>query len=43
MVATIARLGTSNDFNLTIGDGVDCKLNHAFGVRPAQAEYLHDS
>jgi hypothetical protein len=37
----LAPLGTSNDFNFSVGGGVDWKLNHGFGIRLAQAEYLH--
>ena len=34
-------LGTNNDFNASAGGGLDWKVNHRFGLRLAQAEYLH--
>ena len=37
----LAPLGTSNDFNFTAGGGLDWKVKHGFGIRLAQAEYLH--
>jgi opacity protein-like surface antigen len=37
----LAPLGTSNDFNFSVGGGVDWKVAHNFSIRLAQAEYLH--
>ena len=34
-------LGTNNDFNFSVGGGLDWKVSHRFGLRLAQVEYLH--
>ena len=37
----LAPIGTNNSFLYTVGGGVDYRLTDKFGIRLAQAEYLH--
>jgi outer membrane immunogenic protein len=37
----LAPIGTNNSFLLTVGGGLDCRLNHRIGIRIVQAEYLY--